>query len=124
MLGSARVQAFVATKDSGAARAFYADVLGLRLVADEPYALVFDAGGTELRVQKVRELSPHPFTSLGWLVSDIGDAVRSLGERGVRFERYEWVTQDGLGIWTADDGTRVAWFRDPDGNLLSVAQHP
>lgn len=124
MLGSARVQAFVATRSADAARAFYADTLGLTLVADEPHALVFDAGGTELRVQKVRELDPHPFTSLGWLVPDIASTVRTLSERGVRFERYEWATQDERGIWTAGDGTRVAWFRDPDGNLLSLAQHP
>jgi catechol 2,3-dioxygenase-like lactoylglutathione lyase family enzyme len=121
MLGRCAIQAFIATRDADAAKRFYGDVLGLRLVADESFALVFDANGTELRVQKVRELTPHPFTALGWIVSDIAADVRELSARGVTFQRYDFMPQDELGIWTTP-GAQVAWFKDPDGNLLSIAQ--
>jgi catechol 2,3-dioxygenase-like lactoylglutathione lyase family enzyme len=120
MLGRCAIQAFIATRDADAAKRFYGDVLGLRLVADESFALVFDANGTELRVQKVRELTPHPFT-VGWIVSDIAADVRELSARGVTFQRYDFMPQDELGIWTTP-GAQVAWFKDPDGNLLSIAQ--
>jgi catechol 2,3-dioxygenase-like lactoylglutathione lyase family enzyme len=121
MLGTAKIQAFIPTRDAEAAKRFYADVLGLRFVADDSFALVFDAGGTELRLQRVRELTPHPFTALGWIVDDITTRVRELSARGVAFERYDFVPQDDLGIWTTP-GAKVAWFKDPDGNLLSLAQ--
>ncbi len=114
--------AFVATRDPAAARFFYGEILGLRLVADEEFALVFDANGTELRVQKVPEPAPLSYTVLGWKVVDIGETVRRLAAKGVRFESYEWLPQDESGVWTAPDGTRVAWFKDPDGNLLSLTQ--
>jgi catechol 2,3-dioxygenase-like lactoylglutathione lyase family enzyme len=121
-LGEARLQAFVATTDAARAKTFYADVLGLRLVADEAFALVFDSNGTELRVQKAREVKPHPFTALGWIVPDIAAEVRALGARGVRFETGAgFPPQDELGIWTTT-GAKIAWFKDPDGNLLSLAQ--
>lgn len=114
--------AFVATSDPAAARSFYADTLGLRLVADEAFALVFDANGTELRVQKVSEPAPLPYTVLGWKVGDIARTVETLAAKGVRFEHYEWLPRDPAGIWTAPDGTKVAWFKDPDGNLLSLTE--
>jgi len=116
--------AFVATKDPARARTFYEGTLGLRLVADESFALVFDANGTMLRVQKVNELTPHAFTALGWQVQDIRESIRTLVERGVAFERFSipGFPQDELGIWTADDGTKVAWFKDSDGNILSLTQ--
>ena len=122
MLGSATVVAFVATGDPVAARAFYADTLGLRLVADDEYALVFDAHGTTLRVQKVRAHAPLAYTVLGWTVADIADAVRALSAKGIRFERYERIEQDQSGVWTTADGSKVAWFKDPDGNLLSLTE--
>jgi len=122
MLGTCDVMAFVATTDAGRARKFYADTLGLRLVADEEYALVFDANGTRLRVQKVQHVAPAPYTALGWEVPNIRDVVRALTGRGVAFERFGFFKQDDLGIWTADDGTKVAWFKDPDGNVLSVTE--
>lgn len=122
MLGTADVMAFVATRDPAAARSFYGDTLGLRLVADETFALVFDANGTELRVQKVSEPAPLSYTVLGWKVPDISDTVKRLAAKGVRFESYEWLPQDEGGVWTAPDGTKVAWFKDPDGNLLSLTQ--
>jgi len=121
MLGSFKVQAFLATKDAARALPFYRDVLGLTFVADEQPALVFDAGGTQLRVQKVKEHTPYSYTSLGWIVPDITAAVRGLRDRGVTFEIYGFFPQDELGIWTTP-GARVAWFKDPDGNLLSLAQ--
>jgi len=124
MLGSGDLMAFVATKDPQRSRDFYQHTLGLRLVADEAYALVFDANGTMLRVQKVREMAPAPYTALGWQVPNIREAIRALIEKGVTFERFglEAFPQDDLGIWTADDGTKVAWFKDPDGNTLSLTE--
>ncbi len=116
--------AFVATRDPDQARQFYADRLGLPLTSDElPFALVFDANGTMLRVTVVKELAAAPYTVLGWSVRDIEELVKNLKERGVQFERYPNMNQDDLGIWTAPSGTRVAWFRDPDGNVLSISQH-
>jgi catechol 2,3-dioxygenase-like lactoylglutathione lyase family enzyme len=122
MLGTSKVMAFVATTDAARARAFYADVLGLRLLGDEPYALVFESGDTTLRVQKVARVTPTQHTVLGWRVSDINGTIERLRELGVRFESFGLPGQDELGVWTAGDGTRVAWFKDPDGNLLSLTQ--
>ncbi|MSV28652.1 MAG: VOC family protein [Bryobacterales bacterium] len=122
-LGSHKIMAFVATRDSERAKTFYGDTLGLRLISDDPFAVVFDANGTMLRVTKVREFTPFNFTVLGWEVPDIAAAVRRLGEAGVQFERYgSFMKQDELGIWDAPGGGRIAWFKDPDGNTLSLAQ--
>lgn len=124
MLDRTPVVAFLATTDAARSRAFYQDVLGLQFVEENPFALVFDAAGTMLRVQRVKELTPQPFTALGWKVDDIAAAVGALVGRGVVFERYGFFEQDELGIWTAPGGAaRVAWFKDPDGNTLSVTQH-
>ena len=123
-LHDAHICAFTATTDAARARAFYEGVLGLHLVEDGPYALVFDHNGTMLRVQKVQAHTPPPFTALGWNVADIGAEVAALTGRGVRFERYGFLPQDEHGIWTTPDGARIAWFLDPDGNTLSLAQHP
>jgi catechol 2,3-dioxygenase-like lactoylglutathione lyase family enzyme len=122
MLGSEPVIAFLATADAARARAFYADVLGLRFVADEEFAVVFEAGATMLRIQKAGEVRPLPYTALGWKVSDIRSTCAALRERGVSFERYAFLHQDDAGIWATADGTLVAWFKDPDGNLLSLTQ--
>ena len=124
MLGAADVMAFVVTTDAAAARAFYEKTLGLRFVADDEYALVFDCNGTMLRIQKVREHAPRTYTALGWKVSDIAASVASLVRVGVHFEHYGFETQDRDGIWTTTDGTKVAWFKDPSGNLLSLTQFP
>jgi hypothetical protein len=64
---------------------------------------------------------PHPFTSLGWQVRGIRRVVTGLTKRGVVFERYSFMDQDDQGVWLAPSGTRVAWFKDPDGNLLSLS---
>jgi catechol 2,3-dioxygenase-like lactoylglutathione lyase family enzyme len=113
------------TLDREKATTFFRDVLGLNFKGDDGFALVFDSAGIMLRVTPVKEFTPHPFSVLGWEVPEIDKAVFELSGRGVVFEKYDfpWMKQDKLGIWTAPDGTRVAWFKDPDGNLLSLAQH-
>jgi catechol 2,3-dioxygenase-like lactoylglutathione lyase family enzyme len=122
MLTAHPIIAFVATTDPLRAKAFYAQTLGLRLVREDGFALAFDAGGTMLRVAIVQTLQPAPYTVLGWIVPDIGNAVQNLQARGVVFQRYEWMTQDDLGVWSSPSGARVAWFADPDGNTLSLTQ--
>ena len=124
ILGSSKLVAFVPTTDPAKARAFYEDLLGLRLVADEkPFALVFDANGTMLRVTTVAEHSPAPFTVLGWEVEAIEATVERLTAAGVVFLRYPGLNDsDPLGIWTAPSGARIAWFYDPDSNVLSLTQ--
>ena len=128
MLGSAQITAFVPTTDGERARRFYVDVLGLGFVSDDQVALVLDANGIKVRVSKVGEFTPHKFTVLGWEVSDIEKAVTELAEKGLSFEKYGFPGQDERGIWTApagDDSTsvaRVAWFKDSDGNVLSITQ--
>lgn len=114
--------ALVPTTDAARSRAFYEETLGLAFVADEPFALVFDLAGTMLRVAKVDAFTPQPFAVLGWRVPDAGQSVRALTERGVGFERYAGLDQDELGIWSSPSGARIAWFRDPDGNVLSLTQ--
>jgi len=121
MLGSAKLVAFVSTTDAARSRAFYEGTLGLRFVSDEPYALVFDVNGTMLRVQKVERVTVASGTTLGWQVTDIASEVRALSGRGVTFERYEGMQQDELGIW-AQGGGKVAWFKDPDGHVLSLTE--
>ncbi len=123
MLGSHKIIAFVGTRNPEAAKAFYRDKLGLRLVSEElPFALVLDANGTMLRVSIVQEVMAAKYTALGWQVPDIVATVKDLEKAGVKLERYGIPGQDELGIWTAPGGARVAWFKDPDGNLLSVTQ--
>ena len=121
MLDSSSVMAFVATSNAEKARAFYSDILGLRLVSDEPYALVFDAHGTTLRIQKISVITPAPFTVLGWVVDDIATTISGLSTRSVVFERYPGMEQDGLGVWNSGRA-KIAWFKDPDGNTLSLTQ--
>ena len=122
MLGSDKLMAFVATADAERCKTFYRDVLGLKLVADETFALVFDVRGAMLRIQKTNRVDPQPFTALGWEVPDIAARVTALNAKGVTCERYPNMPQDELGIWAAPEGAKVAWFRDPDGNLLSLTQ--
>jgi catechol 2,3-dioxygenase-like lactoylglutathione lyase family enzyme len=122
MITQGKLTAFVATADGPRARAFYEGVLGLRVVGDDDFALTLDANGTLLRVSKISRVAPQPYTVLGWQVDDIESEVRGLTERGIQFERYDFLTQDALRIWTAPGGARVAWFKDPDGNVLSLSQ--
>jgi catechol 2,3-dioxygenase-like lactoylglutathione lyase family enzyme len=123
LLTSDSIMAFVATADAARAKAFYHELLGLRLVSDEQYALVFDAAGIMLRVQKVKEVRQAQYTALGWSVPDIAAKVAELEKAGVKFERYGLPGQDEKGIWTPPgSSTKVAWFKDPDGNILSLTQ--
>jgi catechol 2,3-dioxygenase-like lactoylglutathione lyase family enzyme len=121
VLGTNALIAFVATTQPELAKTFYRDVLGLRLVSDEEFALVFDANGTMLRIAKVDELRPQSHTVIGWRVDDIASTIRALVSRGVRFERYEGLEQDDLAIWSSG-GEKIAWFKDPDGNVLSLTR--
>src|ERR1700732_5035560 len=120
-LRSRKIMAFVATRDPSRAKAFYKDTLGLRFVSQDPFAVVFDAHGIMLRVAIVQKIVVAPYTVLGWEVPDIAAAAKSLAKAGVQFERFG-MPQDELGIWTSPSGARVAWFKDPDGNLLSITQ--
>jgi catechol 2,3-dioxygenase-like lactoylglutathione lyase family enzyme len=122
MLGSIDIVAFVPTKDFEKARAFYEGVLGLRFVKNDGFAMVLDANGIKVRVAKA-QFTPAPFTILGWQVPDIEKMVAELQAKGVQFERFGFFEQDALGIWTAPIGDKVACFKDPDGNVLSVSQH-
>jgi catechol 2,3-dioxygenase-like lactoylglutathione lyase family enzyme len=116
---------FVTIVDVARALTFYRDTLGLRLLYEEPpFALVFDANGIMLRLGMAKELPPAHGTVIGWQVPDITTAVTDLLDAGVSFERYPYMTQDELGIWTSPTGARVAWFKDPDGNILSLSEHP
>jgi predicted enzyme related to lactoylglutathione lyase len=124
LLGTNSVIGFIPTHDFARAKAFYEGVLGLRLTATDDFALVFESGGTMIRVVKVSSFKPAPYTILGWQVKDAAQAVASLTKRGVSFERFPGMAQDAHGIWDAPGGARVAWFKDPDGNVLSVSQHP
>ena len=123
MLGSQEIVAFVPTKDSQKARSFYEGVLGLHFVKDDGFALVMDANGIMVRVAKAPDFKPAAFTILGWKVSGIEKVVAGLQGKGVTFERFSFFQQDKLGIWTAPTGDKVAWFKDPDGNILSVSEH-
>ena len=116
---------FLATTDAKRAKAFYCDVLGFRAVAEDDYALVLDANGTMLRVRKGESHTPAKGTVLGWEVDDIYAAIATLAARGVRFEQFglPFMKQDAQGVWTPANGDQVAWFKDPDGNVLSISRH-
>ena len=124
ILGGSSLVAFLPTTDPARARAFFEGMLGLRLVADEPpFALVFDANGTMLRVTTVQQHHPASHTVLGWQVDPIEPTVSRLAAAGVQFLRYPGLNDTGpLPIWTAPNGARIAWFHDPDKNVLSLTQ--
>jgi catechol 2,3-dioxygenase-like lactoylglutathione lyase family enzyme len=124
MLADSHIVAFIPTTDFARARAFYVGVLELHEVGQDAFALTVAAGGTNIRIARVETLTPAPFTILGWEVTDVAREALHLGSRGVVFERYPWFTQDALGIWTTPDGAQVAWFKDPDGNVLSISAPP
>jgi predicted enzyme related to lactoylglutathione lyase len=122
MLKNAKPIAFIATARPGEAKAFYRDVLRLPLRSEDRFAMIFGLGPGTLRVTPVEALVPAPFTVLGWEVGDIREEAKVLGEFGVAFERFPGLEQDRAGIWTSPAGARVAWFKDPDGNILSLTQ--
>ena len=117
-----KLKAFIPTEDIDRAVAFYRDVVGLELEGQDTYGAHLRSGDTLVRVTTAKPFQPQPFTVLGWQVSDITEAVGRLTAAGAEFERYEGMEQDELGIWTAPSGDRIAWFADPDGNLLSIDQ--
>ena len=123
MLGTTDIVAFVPTADYDKSRAFYEGILGLTFVKNDGFAMVLDANGIMVRFTKAPSFKPAAGTILGWNVPDIEAVVAALQERGVQFERFGFFEQDALGIWTAPSGDKVAWFKDPDGNVLSVSQH-
>ena len=117
--------AFATIVDVERAKHFYRDILGLTLISEEPpFALVFDAKGTMVRLGMAKKLPEAYGTVLGWQVPEIEVAARELSERGVQFERFDGLKQDDKGIWVSPTGAKVAWFRDPDGNILSISEHP
>lgn len=123
MLDSAKMMGFVPTTDYDKARAFYEGKLGFEFVSLDKFALVMRVGGHMVRIVKLPNFTPQQGTILGWEVADAAAAARWLAERGVATEKYPFVQNRELGIWTTPDGSKVAWFKDPDGNLLSVSQH-
>lgn len=123
MLSSAKIIAFVATTDFDRARSFYEEVLGLKFVKNDGFALVMEANGVPIRIAKVGKFTPAPFTVLGWQVEEIQKTASLMKKNGVKFERFPGLEQDALGIWSAPGGARVAWFKDLDGNILSVSEH-
>jgi catechol 2,3-dioxygenase-like lactoylglutathione lyase family enzyme len=123
MLAARKMIGFVPTRDSKTARDFYEGKLGFQFVSDDPFALVMRAGENMIRIAKAKDFTPAPYTVLGWEVQHIEAIVNWLSERGVVFEKYPFVQDQQLGIWTTPSGDKVAWFKDPDGNVLSVSQH-
>ena len=126
MFENAALVAFVPTREPAKARQFYEQTLGLEFVSEDPFAIVFRAGKVTLRVANVSNVlnfTPAPFTILGWEVASAETTVHALIEKGIHFERYPGVDQNALGIWRSPSGAQVAWFKDPDGNTLSISQH-
>jgi catechol 2,3-dioxygenase-like lactoylglutathione lyase family enzyme len=123
MLSSGKMSGFLLTKDYDKARAYFEGKLGFDFVSLDQFALVMRAGENSIRIVKMPNFTPLQSTVLGWGVQDIEALVAWLQKRGVEFEKYPFVQDKERGIWTAPGGDRVAWFKDPDGNVLSVAQH-
>ena len=124
MLASAPRTAFIPILDRDRARAFYQDTFGLKLLEETPFAIVFDRPGGELRLAKTPAFTPQPFTLVGWMVRDIAADMGKLKSRGVQFEFFDGMPQDNEGVWTAPDGAKICWFKDPDGNVLSLTEQP
>ncbi|MBI3439162.1 MAG: VOC family protein [Proteobacteria bacterium] len=123
MLANATITALVGTMQKEASTAFYRDTLGLKFVTDDGFAAVFEGKNARIRVSRVPAITPAAYAVLAFQVDDIDKVVDGLATKGVVFQRYGFFVQDAKGIWSAPDGTKVAWFQDPDLNLLSVVQH-
>lgn len=123
MLTEPKITAFLPTVQPERAKQFYGNTLGLKLVSEDPYALEFEGSGVTLRITIVEKFNPQPFTVLGFKIVAIASQVKSLHKKGVKFEKYNSFEQDGLGIWTAPSKAKIAWFKDPDGNLLSLTEY-
>lgn len=123
MVSSARIVGFVQVTDRAKAKQFYVEVLGLKYISEDPFALVVESGGTRIRIGEMANHTPAKFTVLGWEVADIEEAFADLNRKGVEFQKYGFPGQDERGIWTTPGGDKVAWFLDPTGNILSISQH-
>jgi len=123
MFQSIKMIGFILTKDYQKAREFYEHRLGCTFVSQDQFALVMQAGENHIRIAKVAQFAPQQGTVLGWEVRDIRSVVAELTKCGVTFEKYPFVQDQVTGIWVAPGGDQVAWFKDPDGNVLSVSQH-
>ena len=123
MLGDQNIVAFIPTTDFARARAFYEGKLGLEFKYEDGFALVLDANGIMVRIAKVPDFAPARFTVLGWEVNGVGEMVVNLAHKGIEFEHFGLPNQDDSGVWTAPSGDKVAWFKDPDGNILSLSEH-
>ena len=123
MLAAAKLVGFLFTNDYDQARAFYVGKLGCEFVSQDQFALVVTLGGHMIRIAKIPNFTPAQGTVLGWAVGEIEAVVGWLQERGVKLEKYPFVQDQERGIWTTPDGGKVAWFKDPDGNVLSVSEH-
>ena len=122
MLGTCQLIAFVTVTDATRARRFYGETLGLALVDESPFALQFDCAGTMLRVALASHVEAAPYTVLGWRVDDIAATLQALAGRGIPAEIFDGLGQSADGVWQAPGGASIAWFKDPDGNLLSITQ--
>ncbi len=122
MLETANLVAFLATARPDESRRFYQETLGLISLGEDAHTLLFDCNGITLRIQKLKSVTPGVHTALGWQVSDLVREIHLLAPKGVSFVRYDGLEQDRNGIWTGPGGSMVAWFKDPDGNLLSLTE--
>jgi catechol 2,3-dioxygenase-like lactoylglutathione lyase family enzyme len=123
LLSAGKLIGFVPTTDSNRSREFYEGKLGFKFVSDDQFALVMQAGESMIRIAKAGKFTPAQYTVMGWEVTEIEATVKWLTERGVIFEKYSFVQDQEQGIWTTPNGDKVAWFKDPDGNVLSLSQH-
>ncbi len=123
MLSSGKMVGFIPTKDYDKARDFYESKLGFKFVSLDKFALVMSVSGHMIRIVKISNFTPLQGTILGWQVEDIESVAAWLRDRGAPPEKYPFAQDQNLGIWTTPDGSKVAWFKDPDGNILSISQH-
>jgi len=124
MLSNHKITAFLPTTQAEQSKQFYEDVLGLQIVSEDNFAIEFKGNGCSLRITTVQEFNPHPFTVLGFKIDAIESQVKALTDKGVKFLKYDHFDQNDLGIWTSPSKAKVAWFKDPDGNLLSLTEYP
>ncbi len=124
MLEEPKITAFLPTVKPERSKQFYMNTLGLKLVSEDIYALEFEGRGASLRITVVEKFIPHSFTVLGFKIEKIVSQVKSLNKKGVKFERYSSFEQDELGIWIAPSKAKIAWFKDPDGNMISLTEYP
>ena len=123
MLVEPTITAFLPTVNPERSKQFYIEVLGLKLVSEDAYALEFEGNGAALRITTVEKFTPYPFTVLGFKIEEIASQVKALNKKGIEFERYKFLEQDEWGIWTSPSKAKVVWFKDPDGNLLSLTEY-